>query len=96
MDLGMAIRQLRTKQDMTQTELAKRVGVNVNTVSSWETGKIFPPKSSIKRVCDALGVPTSFLLLSTVEQEDFPDDKKMLYRVMLEPLRNELQEDVKQ
>lgn len=90
MDIGMAIRTLRTNLNLTQTELAERVGVSVNTVSTWETGKVFPPKDRIKHICKALGIPTSYLMVSSIEETDVPEDKRVLYRVLLEPFKKEL------
>lgn len=75
---------------MTQGGLAARVGMSVNAVSSWELGKSFPPKESIRLICDAFEVPVSYLMLSTVEEEDVPEDKRVLCRVLLEPLKEEL------
>lgn len=90
MNIGQAIRTLRQKHNMTQGGLAARVGMSVNAVSSWELGKSFPPKESIRLICDAFEVPVSYLMLSTVEEEDVPEDKRVLCRVLLEPLKEEL------
>ena len=35
---GASIKQLREKRGMTQTELAKQIGVSNKAVSKWETG----------------------------------------------------------
>lgn len=90
MDLGQAIRILRQKQGLTQGQLAELCGMNDQTISNWEAGKTWPPKGASERVCEALGVPTSYLLLSTIEEQDLPEEKRVLYRTLLEPLRNEL------
>lgn len=90
MNIGQAIKMLRQKQNMTQVDLAMRIGISVNAVSSWELGKSFPPKNSIRLVCNALGVPVSYLMLYTVEEMDIPEDKRVLYRALLEPLKDEL------
>ena len=93
MDLGQAIKTLRQKQGLTQAQLADRCGMNAQTVSDWETGKKWPPKGTSERVCEALGVPTSFLLMASIEESDIPEEKRVLYRALLEPLRNELLEN---
>ena len=90
MDLGQAIRILRVKQGLTQGQLADRCGMNDQTLSDWETGKSWPPKGASERVCEALGVPTSYMMLASIEIEDIPEEKHVLYRTLLEPLRNEL------
>lgn len=92
MDLGQAIKTLRQNQGLSQAQLADRCGVTVNAVSSWETGKAWPPKGTAEKICEALGVPTSYLMLAAIEIEDIPEAKRVLYRAQLEPLRNELLE----
>lgn len=92
-DFGQAIRVLRLKRNMTQRELAELLGMSVNAVSSLETGKSFPPKNTMKRLCKAFGIPQSYLLLSSIEEDDIPEGKRVLYRALLEPLRNELLDD---
>ena len=92
MDLGQAIKMLRTKQQMTQAELAKRVGMSTNAVSQIELGKTMPPKATVERLAHAFGIPISYILLTAIEKEDIPEEKQVLYRALLEPFRNELLE----
>ncbi len=93
MNIGQAIKLLRQKQNMTQRELAACIGMSVNAVSSWELGKSSPPKESVALICAAFHVPVSFLMLSAVEEKDIPENKRILYRALLEPLKNELLEN---
>ena len=37
---GAAIRSLREAKNMTQAQLAERIGVTDKAVSKWETGKV--------------------------------------------------------
>lgn len=90
MDLGQAIRNLRIKQQMTQAELAERVDMSINAVSQIELSKTIPPKATVERFCRAFGIPVSYMLLATIEEQDVPEEKRVLYRALLEPLRNEL------
>lgn len=41
MEVGEKIRIARKAQGLSQTELAKKAGVGINTVNRYETGKIF-------------------------------------------------------
>lgn len=41
-DYGRAVRMARAWAGVTQAELAQRVGVRAETVSSWENGKTEP------------------------------------------------------
>lgn len=92
MDIGIAIKTLRVRMGMTQRQLAEKCGTSMNVVSSWETGRRWPTKGTAERVCEALGVPTSYLILASIEKEDIPEEKRVLYKALLEPLRNELLE----
>ena len=90
MDLGNAIKTLRTKQDLTQAQLADRVGLSVNAVSSLELGNTYPPKATVEKLCEAFGISPALFQLSVIDEGDFPEEKRVLYRALLQPLRNEL------
>lgn len=53
---GTTIRQLREKQNMTQAELAEKIGVSSKTVSKWETAKGLPDISLLQPLAQALGI----------------------------------------
>ena len=53
---GITIRQLRESRDLTQAELAERIGVSSKTVSKWETGKGLPDISLLQPLAQALGI----------------------------------------
>lgn len=42
MTMGERIKELRKKSGMTQTDLAKKLGVTKGTISTWETGNRTP------------------------------------------------------
>ena len=50
------IKQLREKRNLTQAELADRIGVSSKTVSKWETGKGLPDISLLQPLAQALGI----------------------------------------
>ena len=90
MDIGQAIKTLRLKYGMTQVQLAERCGMSTNAVCLLETGKVFPPKATVEKLCEAFAIPQSYLLIASVEESDIPEEKRVLYRALLEPLRDEL------
>ena len=53
---GSTIKQLREKRNMTQRELAERIGVSSKTVSKWETAKGLPDISLLQPLAQALGI----------------------------------------
>ena len=53
---GTTIRQLRERRNMTQAELAEKIGVSSKTVSKWETAKGLPDISLLQPLAQALGI----------------------------------------
>ena len=53
---GTTIKQLREKRNMTQNELAEKIGVSSKTVSKWETAKGLPDISLLQPLALALGI----------------------------------------
>lgn len=60
-NIGAFIAQLRKEQNMTQKELADKLGVTDKAVSKWERGKGIPDIDSIERLSDVLRVSVSEL-----------------------------------
>ena len=53
---GATIRQLREKRNLTQAELAERIGVSSKTISKWETAKGLPDISLLQPLAQALNI----------------------------------------
>ena len=53
---GTAVKQMREKRNMTQAELAEKIGVSSKTVSKWETSRGLPDISLLQPLAQALGV----------------------------------------
>ena len=60
--LGENLKKIRTKKNITQTELAKTLGVDKSFVSNIENGKTNPTLSTITNLAQTLGVSTNELL----------------------------------
>lgn len=56
------LRKMRQKNNLTQAELAAKLGVNANTVTQWETGARKPNIIMLKRVANVLNCTTDELL----------------------------------
>lgn len=53
---GKIIKDLREKNALTQTDLAKKLSISDKTVSKWETGRGLPDISMVEPIAKALGV----------------------------------------
>ncbi len=54
-ELSASIRDLRLAHEMTQAQLAARLGVQYQTVSKWETGTTVPDTMMLPRLADLFG-----------------------------------------
>lgn len=59
---GAVIKQLREKQNITQLQLADKLGVSDKAVSKWETGRGYPDVTLLQPIADALSVSVAELL----------------------------------
>ena len=60
--IGKFITKKRKEQNLTQEQLAERLGVSNKTISKWETGKCMPDYAVIKNLCEELKVSVSELM----------------------------------
>lgn len=59
---GAVIKELREKNNVTQLQLADKLGVSDKTISKWETGKGYPDITLLEPIADALSVSVAELL----------------------------------
>jgi transcriptional regulator with XRE-family HTH domain len=60
--LGENLKRVRIKKDITQIEIARRLGVDRSFVSNIENGKNNPTLSTITSLAKVLDVPSTELL----------------------------------
>lgn len=93
------LESLRKEKKINQSDLAKKIGLTQQTISSYEKGKIRPSMDILYRLAEELGVTSDYLLNGNVpnydseltnEQKDFlkviekiPKDKKDLAKDIL-------------
>ena len=59
---GEYIYKLRTSADLSQSELAKKLGVSNKAISKWENGKAKPQVDMLKKLAIVFGVSVESLL----------------------------------
>lgn len=64
--IGCFIAQRRRGLDLTQRQLADRLGISDKTVSKWERGNGFPEPSLLLPLCRELGITVNDLLSGEV------------------------------
>ena len=59
---GSVIKELREKNQLTQAQLAEKIGVSDKTISKWETAKGYPDISLLEPIAKVLGVSITELV----------------------------------
>lgn len=63
---GKKIKRKRKSLGIPQYELAKRLAISPNHLSSLETGKNSPSFDLLYKLCDDLNVPPDYLMLGSI------------------------------
>lgn len=72
--IGNFILELRKERNMTQQELADKIGVTDKAISKWENGRGMPDLSLMKPLCTALGITINDLLSGEkIDKKDYQD-----------------------
>ena len=74
MDLGLRLRELRTRRGMSQTELARLVGVTPSTISQVEGNLIYPSLPALLKMAEVLTVN-----ISTFFQEEAETTARIIF-----------------
>ena len=70
MNLGKAIKSIRTQLGLTQKELALRANISVSYLSLLETNNRDPSFSTIEAIATALNIPLSILVFLSAERSE--------------------------
>ena len=70
--IGKYIAAKRKEQNLTQMELAEKLGITDRAVSKWETGKSLPDSSIMIELCEILKISVNELLCGEdIKMEDY-------------------------
>lgn len=61
--MKISIKGARVERNMTQKQVADRIGVRKETISNWETGKTAPTVPQLMRLCEIYEVNISDIFL---------------------------------
>ncbi len=87
MDIGTAIKMLRKERKITQKLLAEECNISVNALCQIENNSSFPQKNTIRKICQVLNIPASYLLFFSISEDDIPEDKKSAFNYLNSALK---------
>jgi transcriptional regulator with XRE-family HTH domain len=72
MDFSLRLKDIREKNNITQTQFAKIFDIGVSTIGMWESSKRKPPAEMLLKIADYFNVTVDYLL-GRENAEKFPD-----------------------
>lgn len=87
MDLGTAIKECRKAKKISRAAFAQRVGLSSQSVFNIEKNLSFPSKTNMKKICDALDMSVSALMVFALTEEDVPVEKREAFGYLIKPLK---------
>ena len=76
--IGKFIAKLRKEKNMTQEQLAEKMGVSINAVSKWERGISFPDVSLYKKLCNELNISIEELINGEKDNSESAKEKALI------------------
>ena len=89
--IGRFIAENRKEKNLTQMQLAEKLGITDRAVSKWETGKSLPDASIMLELCGLLGITVNDLLCGEVVSMNSFNEKSE--KVLLDMVRQKEQSD---
>lgn len=90
-DMGAKLKALRNENGLTQTQVAKRLGVAISAVSSYESGVRYPSYPVLIKLSRIYHVSTDYLLgvksKETVDISDLNEDDKAVVKATVSAIR---------
>lgn len=88
---GIKLKRLRLEKELTQQQLADKLGVNRATVSSYETSALYPSVDILIKICHVFQVSADYLLgISDTNKFDLTDltvEQELIIHNLLEEFR---------
>lgn len=92
MNFGKKLRDLRTSQNLTQQQLADRIGVAKSVVSYYESGDRYPSYDVLVRIARIFSTTTDYLLdvskSCVIDVTGLPEEDVAVIRAVTEALKN--------
>lgn len=86
--VGKFITQKRKGKNLTQEQLAEKIGVSNKTISKWETGKCMPDYSVIELLCEELNITLAELMNGEEDEKSIHTYDNEQIMKMLKEIQN--------
>lgn len=71
MNIGKVFKHERERAGVTQKVMSEKLGITKSALWKIESGRNVPKPETVKRFCFVNGIPLAYLVIMSVEEEDF-------------------------
>ena len=82
MELGVILGSIIKKRGLTQATVANRAGISSTALSQIVRGNYNPSPATLRKLSEVLEIPLPIIYFLGVSEDDVPDDRRELYRIM--------------
>jgi transcriptional regulator with XRE-family HTH domain len=89
MEFSERLKELRKQAQLTQVELASKLGIVQSSYADWERGKKKPTQDNLVKIAQILNVSVDYLVGNSEEKADELDNIELLFRMNSKGLSDE-------
>ena len=89
MEFSERLKELRKKANLTQVEVAKKLGISQPAYASWERGVKKPTQDNLVKIVQVLNASVDYLVGNSEEKSDELDNIELLFRMNSKGLTDE-------
>lgn len=89
MDFSERLKELRKKANLTQVEVAEKLGISQPAYASWERGVKKPTQENLVRIAQVLNASVDYLVGNSEDKSDELDNIELLFRMNSKGLTSE-------
>ena len=86
------LKELRKQANLTQVELAKRLGIGQSSYADWERGRKKPTQEHLVKISQVFSVSIDYLVGNSEEKSNDLDNVELLFRMNSKGLSKEEKE----
>jgi transcriptional regulator with XRE-family HTH domain len=88
MEIGTAIKKIRTEKGLTQGNLAEKCQISQTSLSQIEKNLKRPSAKNLSKICHELNVPEPILHLMSIQESDVPERKREAFSQLYPVIQN--------
>lgn len=92
MTIGEVIKDLLDRKNISQKDLAGKIGKSTTAVSQIIKGAYQPNPETLEKIAAVLDIPVAIIHFLTISEEQIPEDKKQLFKFVAPTMENYIYE----